>query len=73
MSTDNEDDVELSGSTKIAQEGLLKFLVADDEVFVCTDVDGIEHDIARLYAVSKPGRGALSRLRRLSARRAGRG
>src|SRR5271163_2904369 len=64
MSTDNEDDieyVELSGSAKIAKEVLLKFMGANDEAFVCTDVDGVEHDIARLYAVSKP-EGALHRI-----------
>jgi len=55
MSNDVEDGVEyaeLTGPARVAREVLLKFMAADDTVFVCTDVDGVEHDIARLYAVS---------------------
>jgi hypothetical protein len=43
MSNDDEDGVEyaeLTGPARVAREVLLKFMAADDTVFVCTDVDG---------------------------------
>ena len=38
----DDDSIELEGPARTAREALLKYLVG----FVCTDIDGVEHDLA---------------------------